>query len=361
MAKKAPALVVDSTSQNGTGTYTLSDPVSPGAGTRTLADAVAAGFVANGDLVGYIVVDTTKQGATLQFERGIGTVGGGGTTLARTNIRENHLGTTAAVSWPSGGSRTVRISLSPDDVAQLDAAQTFTALQTFSAGLTATENSRVKKTGAVGAFDVGSSLATTSNTLGRFGILGHSSTGVERVAAQWQAIWTDATNASEDALLRAVVMVAGTGTVVAQIDSAGMKDGSGNAYGLANQLSAPSGTKIPFGSSPPPAGWTQDTTSTDAALRVVSGALGSPGGTRGLSSSTVGGTVLDISQVPSHTHGPGAGTSFHMRNAGSGDSYATSPGNLFVSAAATAAAGGGGSHDHALALKYVDVLMATKI
>jgi hypothetical protein len=353
--------VVDTTTTNGTGTYTLDDPVSPGAGLRTVADAVANGDLANADTVYYYVVDTNTQGAGLKWEHGIGTIGSSGATLARTTIIESSNGD-AAVSWGIGGSRTVRIGVGVSGLALLAGAQTFTALQTLSAGFVAEANSRMKLSAAsVGALDVGSMTSAINTTIGRYGFIGHSSTGVERVAAQWQAILTDNTNASEDALIRAVVMVNGVNAVVAQIDSGGVMDGSGARYALQGVLNAPSGTNLYFPlQSTVPTGWTKNTSHNDAALRVVSGTVAPTGGSRGLSSSTVGAWTLGILEIPPHTHGPGAGNSFHMRNTGSGDSYATSPGNLFTSAAATAVAGGGGPHDHALALKYVDGVFGTK-
>lgn len=359
MAFKAPALCTDLTTTNGTGTYTLTDQAAPGAGLRTLADAVAAGFVSAGDTVHYMVVDTTQQGAALTFERGVGTVGAGGLTLARTTIKENHLGTQAAVSWPGGGSRTVRISLSPDDFALLASAQTFALLQTFTSGWSAAENSKLKKTGAVGALDVGSTVSATSTTLGRFGILGHSSTGVERVAAQWQAIWTDATNASEDALLRAVVMINGVGTVVAQIDSGGVKDGSGTAYALttavAGVLNGPSGGRLLWGTSTIPTGWSIVAGLADRMVMMTSTAseaddLGGSYTTGITASTTVDGHALVESELPSHSH------SFVVdgfdANSASGGTVTGFEWHVSVNKlsedynSTTGATGGGGSHSH---------------
>lgn len=356
MAFVRPSLVVDTTATSGAITYTL-DNGDPGGGFRTLADAVADGDVSAGDTISYFVVDTTTKGATLQWEHGTGTVGAGGLTLARTSIIESS-NADAAVSWGSGGSRTVRFGAGTAGFALLAATNTWPAVQTFTAGFAANESSKVKKTGAVAALDVGSSLSSLSTTLGRYGVLGHSSTGVERVAAQWQAIWTDATNGSEDALWRAVVMVNGTGTVVAQIDSGGVKDAAGTYYALTGVLSAPSATNIFFPlQSTVPTGFSKVTAHNDAALRVVSGTVAPTGGTRGLSSSTVGSTSLSLAQIPSHYHSTEA---LLVGTAGSNINIPVNPYAGTGTERQTDSKGSGDSHDHALALKYVDGVIGTK-
>lgn len=349
MALKFPIEVTDATATPGTGTYTLSGATA----SRSLADAVAAGHVANGDTVYAMIVAAGSTGAARKFEFGLYTVGGAGSTLARTQVLGNHLGTTAAVNW-TGGVQTVRLIFLQEGFALLAAVNTFIALQRFSGGFEVSADS-------VPVARIASQTATPG-IIGELRFLARNSAAELIDFAYLRGQLSVAADGAEEGHLRSVLMRAGTATIAHRFNADGSITDVQGARDFAYQgvLSAPAGTILPFGSSPPPPGWTQNTTSTDAALRVVSGALGSPGGTRGLSASTVGATTLDTSQIPSHTHGPGAGTSFHMRNAGSGDSYATSPGNFFTSAAATAAAGGGGSHAHTLALKYVDVLMATK-
>jgi hypothetical protein len=140
----------------------------------------------------------------------------------------------------------------------------------------------------------------------------------------------------------------------------------------------PSGTKMLFGQTTAPTGWTKITTDDDAALRIVSGTVGS-GGSSGLSTAlatpTVTGTIagstgshtLSTSEMPSHTHptnvanagfpGPSLPAAFYD------PSY-----KINITSGAT---GGGGSHSHSLSatfsggtaainVKYVDVIMASK-
>ena len=87
-----------------------------------------------------------------------------------------------------------------------------------------------------------------------------------------------------------------------------------------NWTSMPAGTVVVFYQAAAPTGWTQVTTSNDAALRVVSGAGGTTGGTVGFTTAfasqavsgsvsiatatgTVGGTAITTAQLPAHSHG----------------------------------------------------------
>ena len=122
----------------------------------------------------------------------------------------------------------------------------------------------------------------------------------------------------------------------------------------------PSGTRMLFQQTNAPSGWTKDTTHNDKALRVVSGAAGSGGSvdfSAAFVTGTVGGTALTIEQIPAHDHGTPAyardGSSAHL---GDGGGTATFPGLK------TAQTGGGLPHSHSinLAIKYVDIIIATK-
>lgn len=163
----------------------------------------------------------------------------------------------------------------------------------------------------------------------------------------------------------------------------------------------PSGTYMLFGQTSAPTGWTKITANNNAALRVVSGSA-STGGTVDFTtafasqavSGTVGGTTLTTSQIPAHGHtfsGQTGGISANHthqtydwgNNAGGlfivpGGGYYYNSASNFTSgtvsadhshaySGTTANAGSGGSHDHTftgtainLAVKYVDVIMATK-
>lgn len=122
----------------------------------------------------------------------------------------------------------------------------------------------------------------------------------------------------------------------------------------------PSGTRMLFQQTSAPVGWTKDVTHNDKALRVVGGIAGS-GGTVNFSAAFVAGrvgdTTLTIDQIPGHDHGTPAyardGSSAHL---GDGGGTATFPG------VKTGQTGGGLSHSHTidLAIKYVDIIIATK-
>ena len=167
------------------------------------------------------------------------------------------------------------------------------------------------------------------------------------------------------------------------------------------------GTALLFNQTTAPTGWTKVTTNTDAALRVVSGTVGT-GGTVAFStafasqavSGSIGATTLTSSQIPAHTHNYSNTTGYVSNdhnhdpnvavNNGGGSGYqrfnyngenyncgiysggwSTSgiSANHYHSFSGTTdnGTGGGGSHTHSftgtainLAVKYVDVIIATK-
>ena len=138
-----------------------------------------------------------------------------------------------------------------------------------------------------------------------------------------------------------------------------------------------SGTKMLFGQTAAPTGWTKITTDDDAALRIVSGTVGS-GGSSGLSTAlatpTVTGTIagstgshtLSIAEMPSHNH---SAYRYNTESNRWAVSYVNSGGA--TTNAAILNTGGGGSHSHSLSatfsggvaainVKYVDAIMASK-
>ena len=129
------------------------------------------------------------------------------------------------------------------------------------------------------------------------------------------------------------------------------------SFTISNAPILASGDKIVVYQATAPIGWTKDTTQNDRCLRVVSGGGGGgSGGSLGIGSANVGNYTLAITDIPSHDHiinpqafatGTGLGT-----YAGGGSNFG---GNGL-----TDAAGGGGSHNHPLALAYVDVIIVTK-
>jgi len=136
-----------------------------------------------------------------------------------------------------------------------------------------------------------------------------------------------------------------------------------------------SGTIMLFAQTSAPTGWTKNSSTGDnSALRVVTGGVGSGGSVdfttafvsnRAVTISSLtgsaGATTLTTPQIPSHTHGGGAANTLEALLGGGSTAQASS----------TGATGGGGSHTHPLtvssgsgevnlAVKYVDVIRATK-
>jgi len=133
---------------------------------------------------------------------------------------------------------------------------------------------------------------------------------------------------------------------------------------LTSQITAAfdAGTRLIFAQTAAPTGWTKDTTNyNNHALRVVTGAASTGGSvdftTAFASGLTDNAVTLSTSQMPAHTHSE--------TTLGAGNAYAASPfcGNVGNAASTTGSAGGGGSHTHTLpsfAVKYLDVITATK-
>lgn len=83
---------------------------------------------------------------------------------------------------------------------------------------------------------------------------------------------------------------------------------TGQAGLVGGQLQAPPGTRMLFHMSTPPLGWVTDTTLSDHAVRIVTGA-GGGGGAGSAHSTLLGGTAytsnsvtLATANLPSHTH-----------------------------------------------------------
>lgn len=120
-------------------------------------------------------------------------------------------------------------------------------------------------------------------------------------------------------------------------------------------LPFPSGTKMVFFQATAPVGWTQDTTHNDKALRIVSGAGAGSGGSLDLSAATVGDHTLTTAEMPAHTH------TFTLKdNDTDTQAFAAAGHPTTVNTGTTDSTGGGGAHNHTLALKYIDVIIATK-
>jgi len=152
---------------------------------------------------------------------------------------------------------------------------------------------------------------------------------------------------------------------------------AGDGSALTGLISFASGTKMLFGQTTAPTGWTKITTDDDAALRIVSGTVGS-GGSSGLSTAlatpSVTGTItgstgahtLTIAEMPSHNHTFAGNTA-----GGAGGTVVVSYAPTSQITKTTDSTGGGGSHSHSLSatfsggtaainVKYVDAIMASK-
>ena len=122
----------------------------------------------------------------------------------------------------------------------------------------------------------------------------------------------------------------------------------------------PSGTKLNFPQAAAPTGWTQCTSYNDYAIRMVSGTGGGTSGSVNFStafaSGNTGATTLTTCQIPSHTH------SFPIGSATGWSPCKAKGQNSTCSSLCTSARGGGGSHTHSLSLavKYIDVILASK-
>lgn len=156
-------------------------------------------------------------------------------------------------------------------------------------------------------------------------------------------------------------------TLLVQADSAAARAVLGAAAGDL----IPAGTVMLFFQATAPTGWTQLTTHDNKALRIVSGAGGSTGGsvtfTNAFAAQAVAGsnsaTTLTSSQIPWHTHN----TIFYGTfGSGTAPSSGGSPSGA-VSIATDGGVGGGASHNHTftgtainLAVQYIDLIIARK-
>ena len=72
-----------------------------------------------------------------------------------------------------------------------------------------------------------------------------------------------------------------------------------------DNLNAPTGTKMIFNQTNAPLGWSKDTSSTDVALRLTDGTVGTGGSVAfetAFASQTIPTHQLVISEMPAHTH-----------------------------------------------------------
>jgi hypothetical protein len=248
-----------------------------------------------------------------------------------------------------------------------------------------------------------------NNTSGGFAIrvIGASGTGVNIASGATQVVYCDGTNfvaASAAFVNGAILGVTGGGTGLSTLTANNVILGNGTStptfvapgttgnvltsngttwVSSPNAPEFPSGTRMTFNQTSAPTGWTKDTSTDNAAFRLVSGSVSSGGTvdfttafasqTPSISISSISGsagaTTLGTPQIPSHTHS----IPFARSGGSGGNPQSFVPGDEDLSAT-TGATGGGGSHTHPfsfssgsaassainLAVKYVDLIIAQK-
>jgi hypothetical protein len=174
-------------------------------------------------------------------------------------------------------------------------------------------------------------------------------------------------------------------------NSSGILQPAGGGTGQATPI-IPSGSVFLVYQSAAPTGWTQVTTAglNDTALRIVTSAGGTTGGTTAFSTVFAnqtptftgaigtlasGATTLSAAQMPSHTHVQGIDTSYNPADAGQAGRYAQNDNNSSrgSSGISTDGAGSSTSHSHALSgtpggtvsavtlnVKYANMILCSK-
>jgi hypothetical protein len=129
----------------------------------------------------------------------------------------------------------------------------------------------------------------------------------------------------------------------------------------------PSGTVTDFFQAAAPTGWTRLTTYDDALIRIVGSAAPASGGTNGFvatfnAQTVVGNTTLTTATTPSHGHSLPGGDAGPLLGSNSPASVYFVQSNGTANSGSTGNVGSGGAHSHPIttAIKYVDVLLATK-
>jgi hypothetical protein len=259
---------------------------------------------------------------------------------------------TTAAAFAAGDKVELRlVDASLENFPQLDSTNTFSQAQTFSAGITSTATPIGVASGGTGASSQTAYAVLTGGT---------TSTGA------YQSVASLGTSGQ-------VLMSNGAGALP--------------TFQTVSTKAFPTGTRMSFQQTAAPTGWTKDTTAAinNSALRFVTGSVvnggtvdfttafasQTPAGSVAISaiSGSAGATTLITSQIPSHTHTFGSGSS-NPGPSGKGQNYAT-----FNSAGTTSSAGGDGSHTHPftfssgtaaftgtainLAVKYYDFIIAS--
>lgn len=397
MADSYGALIKTTTATTGTLDYVLATTALTTAH-RTPKQAVADGSLTDGDIVQYMARDTTVTGDA-SFELGEGVYTDATNEIARdaANVRDGSNGPGVLTVWPGSGQRDIYLVVSPSvKLARIDRANTFTETQTL---LSIFPFFIMDDSDSVSAATVGGEIsfrmgATLAGSIGMPGSDGnmvirtqHAAGTIDlRTGSNVSAVSIDSSgNVTIKKLLALTQTSAATDPTTTEYpndgdvgvhhntvsgdrffawnDSATIYEVEMAAVGGASVDRFAAGTAMVFKQAAAPTGWTQSVADNDAALRVVSGAPGASAGTLALSSANVGSHALSVAEMPAHGHeidyfegglifasGTDLGAIVAIgANLGGGpiefDSEDT---------------GGGGTHVHSLALKYSDVMVATK-
>jgi Collagen triple helix repeat (20 copies) len=143
--------------------------------------------------------------------------------------------------------------------------------------------------------------------------------------------------------------------------------GATGATGPLGSTVIPSTTVMSFFQAAAPTGWTRITTYDDALIRVVGSATPASGGTNGFvatfnAQTVTGNFTLTAATMPAHGHTLPGGESGPVGGPNSPVSIYLVQSNGSANSTATANAGSGGAHNHPIttAIKYVDMLLASK-
>lgn len=332
MARRSPALVQVTTASTGFGPYTLTNTVPAAVGYRSIANAVADGSIANGDELFYQIVNPTSGGTGKLFERGRGTINTSTLVLTVVAVIERSTSLASGGGWGSGVKDVIIMPPGAESAAMIDAANTWTAAQVFNDSVSVSHLTvpqwRLVISGLLRGRLLGESDSTRVDYINTSGIV------------KGRVIVGDTTLQFFDGSTTRNIGVLDSGLKVVQL-----------AGGNVN--------KLPWYQAAAPTGWVKDTSQNDKAMRVVSGTGGGSGGSRALSSAVVGGTALSTNQLNAHSHTVAYSTVSVEGLMPSSPVSVVSALGVGAGSGNTSSVGADLTHDHALALAYIDLIICS--